>query len=161
MKNGFHVDMIEIIMLDLLQNDAKLTAKTLGDRIALSQTPVYERIKKLERNGVIQKYVALLDPAKLGQNLVIFMNISLGEHRVGSREEVIDSLVSLPEVSELYQTSGRYDFLAKVRLNQIVEYRNFLVEKVAEIPNIKDIDSLIVLETIKHSTTINLPVKVA
>jgi len=85
----------------------------------------------------------------------------LGEHRVGSREEVIDSLVSLPEISELYQTSGRYDFLAKVRLNQIVEYRNFLVEKVAEIPNIKDIDSLIVLETIKHSTTVNLPVKVA
>lgn len=97
-------------------------------KIALSQTPVYERIKKLERNGVIKKYVAILEPEKLDKSLV-FMNITILEHRVGSREEVIDQLSELHEITELFQTSGQYDFMAKVRVSKVSDYRDFLVEK--------------------------------
>ena len=95
MKNGTMVDELDLKILKLLQGDAKLTAKNLGDKIALSQTPVYERIKKLERNGVIKKYVAILEPEKLDKSLVVFMNITILEHRVGSREEVINQLLNL------------------------------------------------------------------
>ena len=83
MKNGTMVDELDLKILKLLQGDAKLTAKNLGDKIALSQTPVYERIKKLERNGVIKKYVAILEPEKLDKSLVVFMNITILEHRLG------------------------------------------------------------------------------
>ena len=125
-------------------------------KIALSQTPVYERIKKLERNGVIKKYVAILEPEKLDKSLVVFMNITILEHRVGSREEVIDQLSELHEINELFQTSGQYDFMAKVRVSKVSDYRDFLVEKMAAINNIKNIESHIVLEEIKYSTSLNI-----
>ncbi len=125
-------------------------------KIALSQTPVYERIKKLERNGVIKKYVAILEPEKLDKSLVVFMNITILEHRVGSREEVIDQLSELHEITELFQTSGQYDFMAKVRVSKVSDYRDFLVEKMAAINNIKNIESHIVLEEIKYSTSLNI-----
>ncbi len=156
MKNGTMVDELDLKILKLLQGDAKLTAKNLGDKIALSQTPVYERIKKLERNGVIKKYVAILEPEKLDKSLVVFMNITILEHRVGSREEVINQLSELEEITELFQTSGQYDFMAKVRVSKVSDYRDFLVERMASINNIKNIESHIVLEEIKYSTSLNI-----
>jgi Lrp/AsnC family leucine-responsive transcriptional regulator len=156
MKNGTLVDELDLKILKLLQSDAKLTAKNLGDKIALSQTPVYERIKRLERNGVIKKYVALLEPEKLDKGLVVFMNITISEHRIGSREEVIEKIQKLDEVSELYHTSGQYDFVAKIRVAKVSDYRDFLVEKMSLIDNIKDIVSHIVLDEIKYSTSINI-----
>ena len=156
MKNGTMVDELDLKILKLLQGDAKLTAKNLGDKIALSQTPVYERIKKLERNGVIKKYVAILEPEKLDKSLVVFMNITILEHRVGSREEVINQLSELEEITELFQTSGQYDFMAKVRVSKVSDYRDFLVEHMASINNIKNIESHIVLEEIKYSTSLNI-----
>ena len=150
------VDELDLKILKLLQGDAKLTAKNLGDKIALSQTPVYERIKKLERNGVIKKYVAILEPEKLDKSLVVFMNITILEHRVGSREEVINQLSELEEITELFQTSGQYDFMAKVRVSKVSDYRDFLVERMASINNIKNIESHIVLEEIKYSTSLNI-----
>jgi Lrp/AsnC family transcriptional regulator, leucine-responsive regulatory protein len=156
MKNGTMVDEMDLKILKLLQSDAKLTAKNLGDKIALSQTPVYERIKKLERNGVIKKYVALLDPDKLNKSLVVFMNITILEHRIGSREDVINQITSLKEVTELFHTSGQFDFVAKVRVSKVSDYRDFLVEKMTSIENIKNIESHIVLEEIKYSTSLNL-----
>tara|TARA_B100000745_G_C19981436_1_gene332491 strand:- start:55 stop:525 length:471 start_codon:yes stop_codon:yes gene_type:complete len=156
MKNGTMVDETDLKILKLLQSDAKLTAKNLGDRIALSQTPVYERIKKLERNGVIKKYVAILEPEKLNKSLVVFMNITILEHKVGSREDVINHLSQLDEITELFHTSGQFDFMAKVRVSKVSDYRDFLVDRMANIENIKNIESHIVLEEIKYSTSLNI-----
>ncbi len=150
------VDETDLKILKLLQSDAKLTAKNLGDRIALSQTPVYERIKKLERNGVIKKYVAILEPEKLNKSLVVFMNITILEHKVGSREDVINHLSQLDEITELFHTSGQFDFMAKVRVSKVSDYRDFLVDRMANIENIKNIESHIVLEEIKYSTSLNI-----
>ena len=156
MKNDTVVDDLDLKILKLLQSDAKLTAKNLGDRIALSQTPVYERIKKLERNGVIKKYVALLEPEKLNKSLVVFMNITIREHAVGSRDLAIQQITSLDEVTEFFHTSGQFDFVAKVRVSKVSDYRDFLVEKMTIIDNIKNIESHTVLEEIKYSTCLNI-----
>jgi DNA-binding Lrp family transcriptional regulator len=156
MKNDTVVDDLDLKILKLLQSDAKLTAKNLGDRIALSQTPVYERIKKLERNGVIKKYVALLEPEKLNKSLVVFMNITIREHAVGSRDLAIQQITSLDEVTEFFHTSGQFDFVAKVKVSKVSDYRDFLVEKMTIIDNIKNIESHIVLEEIKYSTCLNI-----
>ncbi|MBO6516163.1 MAG: Lrp/AsnC family transcriptional regulator [Bacteroidia bacterium] len=150
------LDEVDIQILSYLQKDGKLTAKNLADRIELTQTPVYERIRKLERSGVIRKYVALLDSAQIGKNLVVFMNISLKEHSNEIRDGLTSSLARLDEVTELYQTSGTYDFIAKICISDITEYRDFLVQEIAAIEGIKDIVSHIVLDCVKYSTELPL-----
>ena len=143
-------------ILDFLQKNAKLTAKEMASKLALSQTPIYERIKKLEKQGVIKDYVAILDGDVINKGLIVFMNITIKEHGHDSRKNFIEKISALKDVSELYQTSGSYDFLAKVRFSNVKEYRDFLINQIAVVENIKDIESQIVLEEIKASTYINL-----
>ena len=143
-------------ILDFLQKNAKLTAKELSKSLSLSQTPIYERIKKLEKLGVIKDYVAILNADIINKGLIVFMNITIKEHGHASRKKFIDDISRLKDVSELYHTSGSYDFLAKVRFSSVKEYRDFLVNYIAIVENISDIDSQIVLEEIKASTYINL-----
>lgn len=143
-------------ILDFLQKNAKLTAKELSNSLSLSQTPIYERIKKLEKLGVIKSYVAILNADIVNKGLIVFMNITIKEHGHKSRKKFIDDISKLKDVSELYHTSGAYDFLAKVRFSSVKEYRDFLVNHIAIVENISDIDSQIVLEEIKASTYINL-----
>ena len=143
-------------ILDFLQKNAKLTAKEMASKLSLSQTPIYERVKKLEKMGVIKNYVAILDGEVINKSFMVFMNITIKEHNYESRKKFIDDISALNDVSELYHTSGTFDFLAKVRFANIKEYRDFLVNQIATVDNISDIDSQIVLEEIKSSTYINL-----
>lgn len=141
-------------ILDFLQKNAKLTAKEIANKISLSQTPIYERVKKLEKLGIIKDYVAILDSEKLGKSFIVYMNITIKDHSHLPRQKFIDSISSLKDVTELYHTSGSFDFLAKVRFANVKEYRDFLVNEIAIVDNISDIDSQIVLEEIKASTYI-------
>ncbi|MBL7899884.1 MAG: Lrp/AsnC family transcriptional regulator [Crocinitomicaceae bacterium] len=150
------MDQIDIKILELLQQDAKITAKDLSSRLSLSATPIYERIRKLEKQGIIKRYVAILDPEMLDRGLVVFLNLTIKEHNLEARSHLLKQLTDLDEITELYHTSGTYDFVAKVRFANIKEYKEFLVNKVASIENIADIESHIVLDEIKHSTQINL-----
>ena len=140
----------------MLQDNSSRTAKEMASELSLTTTPVYERIKKLEKMGVIKQYVALLDTEILDKNIIVFMNITIKEHHSEERNKFIKSMESLDEVTEFFHTSGSFDFLAKVRFSNIKEYRDFLVNKVTAIRNISDIDSQIVLEEIKYSTRVNL-----
>lgn len=150
------MDQIDIKILEYLQADAKITTKDLASRLALSPTPIYERIRKLERQGIIKRYVAILDPDVLDKSLVVFLNLTIKEHHMEARSQLLRKLTDLDEITELYHTSGTYDFVAKVRFSNVKEYKEFLVNKVASIENIADIESHIVLEEIKHSTRVNL-----
>ena len=150
------MDEIDIKILEFIQDDAKQSAKEMAAKLSLTTTPVYERIKKLENLGIIRQYVALLNADVLGKNLLVFMNITIKDHHTNQRNEFVERLSKIPSVSELYHTSGTFDFLAKVRFSNIKEYRNFLVNEVSTIPNISDIDSQIVLEEIKYATKILL-----
>lgn len=143
-------------ILDFLQKNAKLTAKEMASKLSLSQTPIYERIKKLEKMGVIKDYVAILDSEIINKSFMVFINITIKEHSYESRKKFIADIVDLKDVSELYHTSGTFDFLVKVRFSNIKEYRDFLVNQIATVDNISGIDSQIVLEEIKASTYINL-----
>jgi len=150
------MDEYDMKILDFLQIDAKLTAKELASKLSLSQTPIYERIKKLEKSGAIKGYVAILNANVVNKNLIVFMNITIKEHGNIKRNKFIEDISKLKDVSELYHTSGAYDFLAKVRFSNVREYRDFLVNHIAQQENISDIDSQIVLEEIKYSTRIIL-----
>ncbi len=150
------LDEIDVKILEILQKDAKITAKELASELSLTSTPIYERIKKMENEGLISNYVALLDPLLLGKRLVVFLNITIKEHEQKLRNTFVEELAALDDITELYHTSGQYDFLAKVRFDTIQEYRDFLVNKVSMISNIGDLDSSIVLEEIKSTTAIKL-----
>ncbi len=150
------MDAVDKKILEILQTNALSTAKEMASALSLTTTPVYERIKKLQRLGVIKQYVALLDADLLGKNIVVFMNITIKDHQAESRSTFIKQMESLTSVVELYHTSGSFDFLAKVRFSTIQEYRNFLVNEVSSIYNINDIESQIVLEEIKYTTRIVL-----
>ncbi|MFT5513846.1 MAG: Lrp/AsnC family leucine-responsive transcriptional regulator, partial [Bacteroidia bacterium] len=144
-ESVINLDDIDKLILNFLQDDGKLTAKLLAEKIGLTQTPVYERIRKLERLGVIRKYVALINPESVSKELVIFMNLTLKDHGIGLRDRFLEKVSALPEVTELYHTSGVYDFLAKVRVRDVHEYKDFLVEKMGKIDNVKDVVSHVVL----------------
>jgi Lrp/AsnC family leucine-responsive transcriptional regulator len=157
MRTNFtNIDDYDVKILEFLQENAKLTAKEIAAKLSLSQTPIYERIKKLEKLGVIKNYVALLDPDLLNKSLIVFMNITIKDHGTKQRNAFINEINSLEDVSAFYHTSGAYDYLVKVRFNSIKEYRNFLINHVASINNISDIDSQIVLEELKSTTKVYL-----
>ena len=143
-------------ILAMLQEDSMITAKEMASELSLTTTPIYDRIRKLESSGIIKQYVALLDADLVGKNIVVFMNMTIKDHHASKREEFVKHMEQLDAVVEFYHTSGSFDFLAKVRFASIKEYRDFLVNEVAAIHNISDIDSQIVLEEIKYSTKIIL-----
>lgn len=150
------MDDIDRKILEILQEDSMKTAKEMASKLALTTTPIYERIKKLQNSGIIKKYVALLDADLLDKNLVVFINITIKDHHVDKRNEFVKKIENLEAVREFYHTSGNSDFLIKVRFSSIKEYRDFLLNEISSINNIRNIDSQIVLEEIKYSTRIVL-----
>lgn len=150
------MDSVDIKILEFLQKDAKLSAKEMAAKLNLTPTPIYERIKKLENQGIIKAYVALLEPSKVNKGLTVFLNITIKEHHMDYRKAFIDDMKRLTDITELYHTSGLYDFLAKVRFSNIQDYKNFLINDLTSIKNIGNIDSQIVLDELKTTTKINL-----
>lgn len=143
-------------ILEILQENAVSTAKEIASKLALSTTPIYKRIKKLEKSGIIKKYVALIDANLIGKSILVFINITIKNHQFEKRFEFIKQMQKIKSVLEFYHTSGSFDFLVKVRFSNIHEFRDFLVDELSAIQNISDIESQIVLEEIKYSTKLNL-----
>ena len=152
--NSLKYDDIDRQILEILQENAMATAKEMAYDLSLTTTPIYERIKKLQKTGIIKQYVALLDADILGKSILVFMNITIKDHHSEKRNEFVQEMQKLKAVIEFYHTSGSFDFLVKVRFSDIRSFKNFLVNEVASIHNIGDIESQIVLEEIKYSTKI-------
>ena len=116
-----NLDIIDFELLRMLQKDAKLTIKEIANRVNLSPTPVYERIKQLEKEGLIEKYIAIVNAEKAGKNLTVFCNIILKEHTQEIVNKFVRDIVSLKEVVECYNISGAYDFLLKIVIKDMKE----------------------------------------
>jgi len=153
-NNSLNIDETDRQILEILQENAMATAKEMAYDLSLTTTPIYERIKKLQKTGIIKQYVALLDADMLGKSILVFMNITIKDHHSEKRNEFVLEMQKLKDVIEFYHTSGSFDFLVKVRFSDIRSFKNFLVNEVASIHNIGDIESQIVLEEIKYSTKI-------
>ena len=146
------MDATDMKILEILQDNAMMSAKEMAEKLSLTTTPIYERIKKLQNSGIIKKYVALLDADLLGKSIIVFMNITIKDHHSEKRDQFVRQMEQLKVVTEFYHTSGSFDFLVKVRFADIKTFRDFLVNDVASIHNISDIESQIVLEEIKYTT---------
>ena len=152
------IDEIDSKILTLLQKDGKMTFKEIANELDLTTTPVYERIKKMEKNGVIQSYKAIVDRRKLGLQLLVFCNVSLKEHQASFLENFENDIVNFPEVISCYHIAGMYDYLIQLTVKDMDEYQVFISKKIANINNIAKVQSSFVMTEVK--TNQDLPTSV-
>jgi Lrp/AsnC family leucine-responsive transcriptional regulator len=143
-------------ILNLLQQDANQTTKQISAKIKLSQTAVYERIKRLEREKIINKYTALLDYEKVDKAFTAFCMVKLVNHTLKSLEHFEKDILTLNEITECYHISGEYDYILKINVKNIKAYRQFMVNKLTTIPYIGSTQSAFNINTVKYSTAISL-----
>ena len=149
-------DAIDKKLLKLLQTDSKQTNKALSNALGLSVTAVYERIKKLENNGVINQYVALVDKMAVDKDFVAFCHVKLIQHSQDYVVKFEREVRKLDEVLECYHLSGDYDYLLKVLVEDMQEFREFMVKKLTKIDHIGSTHSMFMINEVKHTTAITL-----
>lgn len=147
-------DAIDQKLLQLLQNDSKQTNKELSNALNLSVTAVFERIKKLENNGVINKYVALVKKEKVDKSFVAFCHIKLSQHIQEYVVQFEKEVTNLTEVLECHHISGDYDYILKVVVKDMDAFREFMVEKLTNINHIGSTHSMFVISEVKSTTAI-------
>ena len=140
----------------MLQHDASLTAAEIAERVNLSPSPCWRRINRLEKAGLIEKKVALLDAEKLGLGLVVFARIRLSKNDEASLQSFEDQVRGFPEVVECYTVTGSADYFLKIVTRDIKHYDRFLRRHLIQIPLVRDINSNVAVTRIKYSTELPL-----
>jgi len=151
---AMNFDAIDKKLLKLIQEDSSQTNKALSIKLNLSVTAVYERIKKLEKEGVISKYVALVQKEKAHKAFVVFCHIKLLQHTQDYVIKFENEVRYLAEVLECYHISGEYDYLLKVIVSDMEAFREFMVNKLTTISHIGSTHSMFVINEVKHTTAI-------
>ncbi|WP_133532896.1 Lrp/AsnC family transcriptional regulator [Flavobacterium dankookense] len=146
------MDAIDKKLLELLQNDTKKTTAALAVKLNLSVTAVYERIKKLEREGIIDKYVALLNRNKINKGFVVFCHLKLLQHTKEFINQFEKEVVKLDEVLECFHVSGDYDYILKICVKDMEEYREFMVTKLTTLNHIGSTHSTFMIGEVKNTT---------
>jgi Lrp/AsnC family leucine-responsive transcriptional regulator len=146
------MDAIDKKLLGLLQEDTKKTTKELSMILNLSVTAVYERIKKLEREGIIRNYVALLNRNKIEKAFVVFCHIKLIQHTKDVIHTFENEVIRLDEVSECFHVSGDYDYILKVNVKDMDAYREFMVTKLTGLQHIGSTHSSFMIGEVKNTT---------
>jgi DNA-binding Lrp family transcriptional regulator len=145
------VDEKDRAILQLLQENAKLTVREIAHQIHLSPTPVHERIKRMEDTGVIKQYATLVDHSKVKKGLMVICYVSLNEHNKRSGAKFIKVIDELEEVIECYNISGEFDFMLKVAVENMDAYYDFHVNKLSQAENIGKLQSTFVMSIIKQT----------
>ncbi|KFF14853.1 AsnC family transcriptional regulator [Chryseobacterium soli] len=146
------MDAKDKMILSIIQEDSTYSVKEISEKIGLTFTPTYERIKQLEKQGIIEKYVGLLNREKLGLNIVVYCNVRLKEQSQKVLETFEKNIEKHDEVQEIISLSGEYDYMLKIIAKDINSYNDFAVNVISNIPNIGQYHSSIVLHEVKKST---------
>lgn|SRR5690554_1792956 len=150
------LDQTDLALLNLLQEDSKQTTKELSAKLGLSVTAVFERIKKLERHEVIRQYVAILDKNKIERAFVVITLVKIKTH---SKEAILDferKISEMPEVLECFHVSGEYDYVLKISLKDMENYRDFMISKLTSLDEVSSTQSMFSIEEVKNTTAYKL-----
>lgn len=150
------LDSVDLQILRALQENARLTTKELAARVNLSTTPVFERMKRLERNGYIKQYVAVLDAEKLGRGFTVFCSVKLKQMNRSIAQDFISVVKDIPQVAECYNMSGEYDYLLKIQAPDMKYYNEFIINVLGTIDSIGSILSSFVMNEIKNTHALYL-----
>ncbi len=154
--NELALDSIDIDILRCLQENARLTTKELAARVNLTTTPVFERLKRLERGGYIKKYVAVLDAEKLNMGFVVFCSVKLKQMNREVAQAFISVIKDIPQVVECYNISGEYDYMLKIHSPNMKYYNEFIINVLGTIDAIGSILSSFVMDEIKNTHALYL-----
>jgi len=150
------LDAVDKRLLGLLQNNSNINVKEISADLKLTKTPIYERIRRYEKVGLVKKYVAVLDVNKIEILMVVFCSVSLESQKIERIEEFNQAVEEIPEVIECYLMGGANDFLLKVVVKDLPAYHKFSSGKLAALPNVAQIKSTFVLNEVKRSTVVPL-----
>jgi len=154
MENKVKIDRLDSRILEILQRDGRITNAKLASMVGLSAPTVLERVKKLERSGVIRNYRASLDPKLIGLNFLVYTGIEVEVNQLGNVKHLEERFQSLPEVLACFHIAGDLDFLLQVCVRDQETYKDFVTEQLSKIKGIKTIKSWVVLSTIKNDNFI-------
>lgn len=150
------LDKVDLQILRTLQENARLTTKELASRVSLSSTPVFERLKRLESNGYIEKYIAVLNAEKLNQGFIVFCHVKMSKLNKDIAKDFTERVKSIPEVTECYNVSGHYDYMLKIHAPNMKYYQEFVLNVLGTIDNLSSLESTFVMDTIKHDFGITI-----
>jgi Lrp/AsnC family leucine-responsive transcriptional regulator len=150
-SNTVSLDAKDLSILRLLQDNARMSVKEIAEAVQLSTTPVHERIKRLESNGVIKQYATLIDGSKVRKGLMVICYVSLHQHSKKSGTQFIKLINELPEVMECYSISGEFDFMLKIVTEDMNSYYNFHVNKLSQAENIGQVQSVFIMGVVKQT----------
>lgn len=141
----------DVQLLRLLQKNAKLTVKELAKEINLSTSPVFERVKRLEQDGFVKRYAAILDAEKLNRGFTVFCQIKLKIHDRSVGYDFVKEILEIEEVAECYNISGDFDFLLKVQVRDMKHYQDFVFNKLGSVDSIGSTHSTFVMAEVKNN----------
>jgi len=150
------LDRTDYRILEILQKNGRITNVDLAEQVHLSPPPCLERVKRLEREGYIEKYIGILNPNKLNAGLLAFIQVTLHSSASKDLEEFNRAIASLEQVQECHMVSGGFDYLLKVRASDMQAYRNFLGQELAALPNLRETHTYVVMQEVKVESSIVL-----
>ena len=150
------LDRTDRLILDCLQQDGRISNVALARKVNLTPTPCLERVRRLERDGYIKGYTALLEPGMVGAGLLVFVEIDLLRTSPDAFRRFRNEALKLPELLECHLVSGNFDYLIKARVRDMQEYRRLLGEKILSLPGVSGSRSYVVMEEVKETTCISL-----
>ena len=145
------LDATDLAILKLLQQNARITIKEISEQVHLSTTPVHERIRRMEQNGVIKQYITVLNAAKVGKGLMVICYVSLRQHSKNAGDKFIKSILAMNEIIECLTISGEFDFMLKVVASNMDDYYDFHVNKLSQVENVGNVQSVFVMGVIKQT----------
>ena len=139
-------------ILEILQKNAKANTKEIAYKVGLSVTPVYERIKRLEKAGIIKRYTAVLNKKKIGLELSVFCQVSLQKHTKSLIERFENAIKKMPEVLEAYHIAGNFDYLLKIVVHNSKQYHHFVIETLSKLDMVSNVQSNFVMHETKEKS---------
>ena len=149
-----HLDKTDILILRILQENSRLTTREIANKVNLSTTPVFERIKRLEESGYIKRYVALLDAEKLNRGFLVYCCVKLRQLTRETAMDFMNMVKNIPEVTECYNISGEYDYLLKVYARDMKAYQEFILNELGTIESLGSLTSMFVMAEVKHENAL-------
>ncbi|MBO9636536.1 Lrp/AsnC family transcriptional regulator [Siphonobacter aquaeclarae] len=150
------LDSTDRLLLNLLQENALLTVREMAEKVHLSITPVHDRIKKLENQGIIEKYVALVNRKRIGRAMMVYCFVTLDKQRREGFQEFNEAIRQLPEILECSVVSGNFDYLLKIVVADMEAYNTFYQSKLSVLSSVSHMSSSFVMEEVKSTTLLNL-----
>ena len=151
------LDSTDIKILEALQENSDITTKELAAKVNLTPSPTFERQKRLEREGYIDHYMAVVNPEKVGNGLLVLCGITLRQHSKTLGREFVEAVNRSPEISECWNTSGIYDFIMKIYVSDMKRYQDFVLDTLGDIDCIGSLQTFFVIGTVKTGNKVAIP----